>query len=64
MCGKLTDYPDGFELDHVVPLFKGGADVDDNLQVLHVECHATKTANDLGYRPKVAVGLDGWPVEA
>ena len=48
-CGKLTAYPHGFELDHIVPLFMGGADTDANCQVLcngDSGCHATKTAED------------------
>lgn len=28
MCRRLTAYPSGYELDHTVPLFKGGADTD------------------------------------
>ena len=58
-CGRLVDYPNGFELDHITPLFMGGEDVDDNCQVLCVDvdivdgrvvkvgCHASKTAEDL-----------------
>lgn len=52
-CGRLTIYPHGFELDHKTPLFLGGADTDENCQVLCVEydgagrkigCHAEKSA--------------------
>ncbi len=46
-CGCLTDYPFGFELDHRLPLFQGGSDDYENLQVLCVPCHAAKTAEDL-----------------
>jgi len=62
-CRKLTDWPDGFELDHRIPLFRGGEDIEENLQVLCPECHATKTNEDLGRREQVTVGLDGWPVD-
>lgn len=57
-CGVLTVYPNGFELDHRVPLHCGGSDTDDNCQVLCVEvdaqgkkagCHELKTRIDLGY---------------
>lgn len=44
------------ELDHIVPLFKGGADDDSNLQGLCSPCHAAKTAEDMGYKP---IGGDG-----
>jgi len=56
MCGRVVAYPSGFELDHKVPLFMGGEDVEENCQVLcvHVEmidgqrvktgCHVSKSA--------------------
>src|SRR5690554_3072795 len=52
-CGCLTIYPQGFELDHKVPLFLGGLDSDENCQVLCIElkadgtktgCHVAKSA--------------------
>lgn len=55
-CGRLVDYPHGFELDHVVPLHQGGPDTDENCQVLCVYmttdmgkagCHVEKTKDDL-----------------
>lgn len=53
------------QLDHIVPLFKGGPDDDSNLQPLCDECHAEKTAEDMGYvgKPPVAIGLDGFPLQ-
>ncbi len=52
------------ELDHVVPLFKGGADDETNLQGLCAEHHKAKTAIDMGhtYTPRKTIGLDGWPI--
>ncbi|MEV8518660.1 HNH endonuclease signature motif containing protein [Dyella marensis] len=53
-CGRVTEYPSGFELDHRVPLHQGGDDVDSNCQVLCAGpdgCHARKTAGDAGRRP-------------
>lgn len=59
-CGRLCDFPSGFELDHVVPLYQGGADDESNCQVLCVAwktvdgqrvklgCHEAKTRADLG----------------
>lgn len=40
------------DIDHKLPLYKGGQDVDENLQVLcRQSCHAAKTAQDMGYAP-------------
>jgi 5-methylcytosine-specific restriction endonuclease McrA len=59
MCGKLTDYPSGFHLDHVVPLYKGGLDVDSNLQVLDPACHDKKTLKDMGHQERTQFAADG-----
>lgn len=57
-CKRVVSYPSGFELDHIVPLFMGGEDTEDNCQVLCVEvriidgrrvktgCHAEKSATE------------------
>jgi 5-methylcytosine-specific restriction protein A len=59
-CGKLTRWPDGFELDHIDPLHKGGPDTDDNCQVLCVpDCHQAKTAKDLGHGERVTFDTKG-----
>ena len=50
------------ELDHIVPLHKGGSNDQDNLQALCVPCHRAKTAIDMGHRARVTIGADGWPV--
>ena len=63
MCQRVTSYPSGFELDHIVALTNGGTNDDDNLQILDHECHEIKTNADLGYKPRQAIGEDGWPVE-
>lgn len=54
MCGRVVEYPHGFELDHKVPLGLGGEDVEENCQLLCVDapdgtpgCHSRKTADDL-----------------
>lgn len=63
-CGKVTEWPHGFELDHTTALDNGGADTEDNVQVLcsgDEGCHRKKTAEDMGYRHKPKVGTDGWP---
>ncbi|WP_323601523.1 HNH endonuclease signature motif containing protein [Pseudomonas putida] len=48
-CGRVVTYPHGFELDHCVPLHQGGADTDENCQILCCGsdgCHLKKTAAD------------------
>lgn len=37
-CGRLVEYPRGFDLDHIVPLYAGGEDAEGNCQVL---CNAS-----------------------
>ena len=56
------------QLDHIVPLFKGGPDFhepggEENKQGLCSPCHAEKTALDLGYVVQKRIGADGFPVE-
>jgi 5-methylcytosine-specific restriction enzyme A len=51
------------ELDHMIPLCKGGSDTAENRQALCVACHATKTRKDLGQRPKYRVNLQGYRVD-
>ena len=69
MCRTLTVFPAGFQLDHKVPLFKGGKDTDENCQVLCVAakgragCHDRKTAEDMGHREQVVIGEDGFPID-
>lgn len=37
----------GTQVDHVIPLHKGGLDVDQNKRLLCDECHLAKSANEL-----------------
>ena len=46
-CGCVTRE---LEVDHITPLWQGGADVDANLQSLCTDCHAAKTAREAGMR--------------
>ena len=41
-CKSLLD--ETYELDHVKPLFKGGTNLETNLQALCKRCHAIKSA--------------------
>lgn len=52
------------ELDHIVPLHKGGTDTPDNRQSLCFEHHLEKSKTERGqeYRPRVTIGVDGYPV--
>lgn len=50
VCERFVLYPDGFEVDHIQPLFKGGEDVESNCQVLCHECHEKKTKRDVSGR--------------
>ncbi|MEU8791550.1 HNH endonuclease signature motif containing protein [Streptomyces sp. NPDC048643] len=43
--------PSQLDIDHVLPLAKGGEDVESNVQPLCKTCHKTKTAIDFGKRP-------------
>ena len=51
----------GNEVDHRLPKAQGGTDNEDNLQAINRECHKVKTALENGAKPKVSIGLDGWP---
>lgn len=48
-CGRLH-YTN--QVDHVVPLWDGGADDETNFQTLCVTCHEAKTAGEAKRRPK------------
>jgi 5-methylcytosine-specific restriction endonuclease McrA len=61
MCDRLGIVTEGAELDHILPLYKGGDNRDENLQMLCIECHRKKTAEDLGVRYRRETGPDGWP---
>jgi 5-methylcytosine-specific restriction endonuclease McrA len=41
ICHQLLDYT--YEIDHIVPVFKGGSNNQDNLQALCRNCHGKKT---------------------
>jgi len=63
----------GRDVDHKTPKAEAAklrwsqakTDHPSNLWLLCEPCHKEKTARDNGqtYRPKVEIGLDGWPVE-
>lgn len=49
------------QVDHIVPLFKGGEDSDQNRQGLCDDCHKAKTREDLGQRERIGCDADGIP---
>lgn len=51
-CARcLTDYlPSFVDIDHIIPLSRGGEDVDSNVQVLCKLCHKLKTNSDFGHK--------------
>ncbi|MFY2490653.1 reverse transcriptase domain-containing protein [Escherichia coli] len=44
ICGGKFDHSSVLEVDHIIPLSKGGKDVYSNLQLLHRHCHILKTS--------------------
>ncbi len=62
-CDALGITRIGTQLDHIVPLSKGGSDTDEaNYQSLCATCHEEKSLREKGYRPRVRIGIDGWPI--
>ena len=49
-------------VDHIHPLALGGSDEDHNTRNLCNPCHVEATAEQFGYRKRVAIGEDGWPL--
>lgn len=49
-------------VDHIVPLALGGPDTDENTRNLCNPCHVAAGAEQFGYRKRVEIGLDGWPI--
>jgi 5-methylcytosine-specific restriction enzyme A len=50
------------QVDHIVPLSQGGADIDENTRNLCDRHHRDATAKQFGQRVRVAIGPDGWAV--
>jgi 5-methylcytosine-specific restriction protein A len=48
-CHK-TYLASAIDIDHVLPLAKGGEDIDENVQCLCRPCHRLKTREDFNYK--------------
>ena len=59
-CKKLNY---GLQLDHVVPIARGGDHTDSNVQLLCVTCHKKKTASEATKRSKAKVRDNRTPME-
>ena len=51
------------QLDHKIPVEKGGTDAWDNLQGLCDDCHDRKTRADRGYRAQSGCDESGMPTD-
>ena len=52
-------FPAVFDIDHIVPLHKGGEDALGNLQALCCNCHAIKSRNEQSEMRRSAPAKDG-----
>jgi len=66
-CTRQGRVTAGHVADHILPKAKGGTDDRSNYQLLCQDCSDEKTRREAAeaqgrtYRPKVRIGLDGWP---
>jgi len=56
MCTSLLKSTS--QVDHVIPLFEGGTNDPDNLEILCVDCHSRKTQNEVDRQQKRVFTLD------
>lgn len=64
MCMRRGVLTPGTEVDHIIPLFKGGLDVAVNKQTLCAADHKIKTATDLGKARHPGSDVHGNPIGA
>ena len=58
-CKRRGIVREARHVDHIVALVNGGRERPENRQSLCIDCHADKTAQDLGYRIKPGGDLNG-----
>lgn len=54
-CDNIIRGCDIYDIDHTIPLSKGGTDAIGNLQILHYKCHKEKHKHFAPYKKFVAV---------
>lgn len=64
LCKRLCD-PSGIEIDHIVPLSKGGTDADDNLRTCCIACNQDRNRQRGKVQPHASwqrkgCDADGW----
>ena len=63
MCRKLGRTVPATEVDHIIPISKGGEWFYDNLQSLCESHHSQKTRRDEGKTVRMGAGIDGTPLD-
>ena len=66
LCLKRDHVTLAVHVDHIIAITNGGSDDphdDSNRQGLCDACHEEKTREDLGYKPIVRIGMDGYPID-
>ena len=64
VCLKRGRPTPAAEVDHVVPLFKGGTDDDANLQAICRSCHDSKTRAEQGHKASGGCDANGFPTDS
>jgi 5-methylcytosine-specific restriction enzyme A len=62
-CLKVGRIKGATQVDHRIPLFKGGTDTDDNRQNLCDECHLAKSIVERGDRLRLGCAITGVPLD-
>ena len=63
-CKRQGRIKQGTQVDHIIALTNNGSNDDDNLECICPDCHLKKNMVDLGFKPQITTGIDGWPTES